>query len=220
MTIHKYPVRNSGFEDDKKCTYSRNVNDEKLENNVIRAKMKVFEYAYCNEFDYYVTLTLNKNKYDRYNLNVFIKDLGQFIRDYRKKHNVDVQYLLIPEKHEDGAWHMHGLIKGIPSDHLVNNENGYLDWLPYKNKFGYISISPVKNQEAVSKYITKYVSKDFGQAVTEKNRKLYYVTRGLRIADVIKKGTLSGKESIPFQDIYENEYVKTVMLTSIEGLSL
>lgn len=216
MTVQKYPVRNLGFEGGIKR--NRNINDEKLCNNLIRAKMKVFEYAMCNNFDYFVTLTLNGNKYNRYNLDKFIKDLGQFIRDYRKKYCVDIQYILIPERHQDEAWHMHGLMKGILEKHLRVNENGHKEWEAYTKKFGYMSIDNIRNKDAVSKYITKYISKsiDGGKGVTEKNKKLYYASRGLRTAEIIKRGMLSAVEVelIPWE--YENEYVKTVVLSHEE----
>ena len=215
LTVCKYPVKNFGFEEGG-IKQNRNINDNKLYNNLIRAKMKVFEYSMCNNFEYFVTLTLSPEKYDRYNLTKFIKDLGQFIRDYRKKNSVNIQYLLIPEQHENGAWHMHGLMKGIPEEHLVLNDNGYKDWKAYSEKFGYMSIDNIRNQEAVSKYITKYISKsiDVGKGVTEKNKKLYYASRGLKTAEIIKKGMLSAVEieSIPWQ--FENDYVKTVMLSN------
>ena len=63
----------------------RNINENKLENNLSRAKSKIFQYAMCNDFEYFVTLTLDSKKYDRYNLSKFIKDLGQMIRNNRKK---------------------------------------------------------------------------------------------------------------------------------------
>lgn len=184
--------------------------------------MKVFEYSMCNRFDYFVTLTLDKNKYDRYNLNKFIKDLGQFIRDYRKKYGVNIQYLLIPEQHQDGAWHMHGLIKGIPEEHLKLNSNGYKEWKAYTDKFGYMSIDNVRSQEAVSKYITKYISKtiSIGKGVTEKNKKLYYASRGLKTAIKVKEGSINELALINIPFDYENDYVKFKMLNGLEYLKL
>ena len=205
----KMPIRRKGVE--VKYSSDRNVNDKKLRNNVARARVRVFEYAICNEFDYFITLTINGEFLDRCDLGAYVKKLGQFIRDYRKQYGVDIQYLLVPEKHRDGAWHMHGLIKGIPQEHLSINENGYLDWKMYSNKFGYCSIDVIKNKEAVSKYITKYISKSFheGKGVTEKEKKLYYCSRGLKKPVTIQEGILTKDqmEKIPFQ--FENEYVKT-----------
>ena len=216
LTYCKMPIKRAGFEDKTNYKRSRDVNDEKLSNNVTRARAMVFEYALCNDFQYFVTLTLDKNMHDRYDLKGYIKRLGQFIRNYRRNYGADIQYLLIPERHKDGAWHMHGLFMGIPEEHLSVNKNGYLDWQAYSKRFGYISIDKIKNKEAVSKYITKYVTKSFDNVggVTEKESKLYYCSRGLKRAKIKKIGTLSvyQLEKIPFD--YENDYVKTVFFTS------
>ena len=91
-----------------------------------------------------------------------------------------------------------------------------MDWQAYSKRFGYISLDKIRNKEAVSKYITKYVSKSFDKVggVTEKESKLYYCSRGLKRAKIKKIGTLSGYqlEKIPFS--YENDYVKTMFFTS------
>ena len=216
LTYCKMPIKRAGFEDKTNYKRSRDVNDEKLSNNVTRARAMVFEYALCNDFQYFVTLTLDKNMHDRYDLKGYIKRLGQFIRNYRRNYGADIQYLLIPERHKDGAWHMHGLFMGIPEEHLSVNKNGYLDWQAYSKRFGYISIDKIKNKEAVSKYITKYVTKSFDNVggVTEKESKLYYCSRGLKRAKIKKIGTLSvyQLEKIPFD--YENDFVKTVFFKS------
>ena len=50
-------LRTSGVEDEsdknrlKRCT----VNDVKLANNITRAKNRIFEYAFCNPWDYFFT---------------------------------------------------------------------------------------------------------------------------------------------------------------------
>lgn len=219
LTYFNLPVKNKGFENSKNLKCGRNVNDEKLENHITRARSKIYEYSLCNEFDYFITLTLDPKKYNRYDLEKYIKDLGQFIRDQRKKYNADIQYLLIPEPHLDGAWHMHGLIKGINKNQLVENRNGYLDWKDYSRKFGYCSIDYVRCQEAVSKYITKYVSKALNADLKrDKEKKLYYCSRGLKKAYNVKKGTLGGDQLSRIHFNYENEYVKIKDLNGFEYL--
>ena len=214
----KMPIKNSGFEDDRKFEYKRDVNKEKLSNNIARARSKIFEYAICNEFEYFVTLTLNRDYLDRYDLKEYIKKLGQFIRDYRKKYKANVQYLLIPEKHIDGAWHMHGLLKGIPKEQLKINKHGYKDWEAYSKRFGYISIDDIRNQIAVSKYITKYISKSInnGGGVTEKESKLYYCSRGLKRPKKIKEGTLNTYQLINIYFEFENDYIRSITLNKEE----
>lgn len=203
LTVHKV-IRKKGVEMPVKHK-KNSVNTSKLENNISRAKTKIYEYAMCNDFDYFVTLTLDPKKIDRYDLNSYIKKLGKFLNNYNTNHNTKVQYVLIPEMHKDGAWHMHGLIKGILSKHLIKNDNGFLNWEHYSSRFGYISLSKIKNTSACAKYITKYINKDIDNTVKELGARTYYCSKGLKKAVEIKRGTLA-KE---FQFQFENEYIKT-----------
>lgn len=213
LDLMKNKVLRPGFEEEKDI-FKRprgTANPEKLDNNLTRVRTKIFEYALCNDFHYFVTLTLDPVKYDRYDLKKYIKDLGQFIRDYRKKYKCDIQYLLIPEQHKNGAWHMHGLIKGIPMEHLTLNENRFLDWSHYSDKFGYISLDIIKDVFRCAKYITKYVSKDLKHR--ELNSKAYYSSRGLKCAETMKKGSLLTVENLDVVGIgnlnfdFENDYI-------------
>lgn len=219
----KIPVKQKGIEKNfssSKCS----VNDEKLLNNLIRAKTKVREYALCNYFEYFATFTLDKDKYDRYNLPKFIKDLGQFIRDYRKKYKSNIQYLLIPEQHKDGAWHIHGLLMGIKEEHLISfdtipgvpgrlKNRGYYNFVLYEKKFGFNSLGKIKDTDKVANYITKYITKDFGKDI-ELNHKSYYCSRGLKKPVEVKRGLLLS----PIKYDYENEYVSITTLPTISNL--
>ena len=147
-----------------------------------RTKTKIFEYMYCNDFDYFLTLTLNPNKHNPQDLKSYISKLSRFLRYYRSQYNANIQYLLIPEQHKSGAWHMHGAIKNISKDKMIINNNGYLDWPDYQARFGFISLSPIKSKIAASRYITKYVTKTLLQ---NKNQKTYYCSRGLKTAEEV-----------------------------------
>lgn len=206
LTYHNLPVRQKGWEvSTGKVERITGVNKEKLTNNLSRAKAKVFEYSMCNRFDYFVTLTINQEKYNRYDLKTYYKDFGYFLKNYNRKYKTKVQYIFIPEQHEDGAWHMHGLIKGIPKEHLTINEHGYLDWFHYRDNFGYVSIDHIHNQDACSKYITKYVCKDLAKSIKDLGAHLFYNSKGLNKSIEIKKGSLSdNSETFDF----ECEYVK------------
>jgi hypothetical protein len=207
-------LRKKGFE--VELTERSAVNAKKLDNNISRARNKIFEYAYCNEWDYFVTLTIDKDKYDRSDLKTYYKDFSQFLRDCRKKYNSDIQYLFIPELHADGvSWHMHGFLKGLSSDALSINSNGYLDWFDYRKKFGYISMDKIRNTEACAKYITKYVSKKLSDCVTELNAKMYYCSRGLQEAEEIKRGFLKCELKNPD---FENDYCKIKWVSDVEEL--
>jgi len=220
LTLHRQ-LRQKGFEIEnysEKCS----VNDEKLDCNISRARSKIFEYAYCNSWENFINLTIDQKKYDRYNLKVYMKDLSIWLKNYNRRFKINIRYLFIPEQHKDGAWHMHGLIMGLPANHLTDFvpgvhpqkliDMGYKNWLPYSRKFGFVSVGNVKNHEACSKYITKYVTKDMATNNTTLNARLYYCSKGLEIAQMIEKGTMSAN-IVPD---YENDYVKVKWLDDLE----
>lgn len=208
LTLHSV-LRKKGFEISKKYQAKGSVNDEKLEENIIRARSKIFELAFCNPWELFITLTIDGSKYDRYNLKRYHRDLAQWLRDYNKKYSIKIKYLLIPEMHEDDAWHMHGFLMGLPIEHLEINDNGYLDWIAYKEKFGYCSIDRIRNHEAVAKYVTKYISKELADCVKELNAHMYYASQGLKRAVEIKRGMLLA-DSIPWD--FKNEWVSVIWL--------
>ena len=241
-TLNKYKlvtlknsIKVAGYEEEKNILYegneeekknNRNVNEEKLENSISRSKSKIYEYALCNNFEYFVTLTLDSKKMDRDNINNYIKKLGQYIRNIKKIRGEEIKYILIPERHKDGEnWHMHGLMKGLQDLRKYNiNENipkkmkdkikkyreenlNLYEWVGYSKKFGFNCVEPIRNKDACAKYITKYITKniDNDMGITEKNKKKYYASRGLKTSKNLKKGV------IPTRDIdydFENEYCK------------
>lgn len=217
--VYMKSVREGGWEDcmeDRKSNSSDDSRFEckgaKLANNLSRARSRIFELSSCNKWDWFITATLAPDKYDRSNLKKFRKDFSQFIRDQRKKYNVSIKYLLIPELHSDGEnWHMHGLLSGLSND-MVSDfpagspirllENGYRNWLDYSKKFGWVSLGFIKNHAAVSKYMTKYITKDLGSCVGELGAHLYYSSLGLEGSKEVYRGALT----LPIDWDYQNEY--------------
>lgn len=197
-------LRKKGFEVDTKPTERGTIHGYKLDASLIRTRSTIFELAYCNPWTLFITLTLNPKKWDRTDLKGYQKSLTRWIRYYNQKHGLEIKYLLVPELHDDGeSWHMHGFLMGLPESHLVENDNGFKDWLPYREKFGYMSLDSIRSHEGVSKYITKYVTKDMSKSVSEVNANMYYCSKGLNRKILIKKGTL--QHSVPWD--FKNDFV-------------
>jgi len=170
----------------------------KFESSLSRAKSQVHQYAICNEWDWFCTFTLDKTKKDRFDLKAFNRDLSLFLRHYRRK-CPGLQFLLIPEHHDDGAWHMHGLISGLSKEFLapfVGNtptmrklrRKGYLNWPDYQERFGFCSFGRIRSHGAVSAYITKYLNKSLSARIYEVGSHLYYASRGLKRAERVMFG--------------------------------
>lgn len=215
-------VRAKGVEVPKEKYISKgSVNDSKLSSNICRARSAVRELVLCNPFDLFVTVTIDSQKFDRYDLPKFRLAFAQWVRDYNKKHGLHIKYVFIPETHKDGAWHMHGFIMGLPismlqpftldmhlpeyiRNKLKQGETIY-NWFDYQEKFGFVDIELVRSRERAASYVTKYITKDLARSVTEVGAHLYYASQGLSRAELVKRGTPR------FDDLtadYENEYCK------------
>lgn len=73
----------------------------------------------------------------------------------------------------------------------------------------------IRNQEAVCKYITKYVNKDLADSIKDLNAHMYYCSQGLNGASEIKRGTLSD-HSIPFE--FENDHVMIKWISNPDSI--
>ncbi len=191
----------------RKYSEKGSVNTAKLDNNLSRAKSKVLDMALSNPWDYWCTFTIDKDKYDRYNLKAYYEDFSEFIHNYNRRTETPfkVRYLLIPERHQDGAWHMHGFIKGIRLNDLYINEHGHLAWRSYEKRFGFISMDKIRSQERTSFYSLKYMTKDASRNVSELGAHLYYCSKGLKRAKMLYKGS-----DVCFKGewAYEGDYCK------------
>lgn len=181
-----------------------NIKSIRFMSSIIRARSRVRELALCQQWEYFITLTLDENKQDRFDIAAYIKALGNWIQNYNKKYKCKLQYLIIPEQHKNGAWHAHGLLRGVAPDSLCKNEHGYLDLPYYRKRFGYISLGRVKSHERCASYITKYISKDV-QSTSEHMKKgahLFYASRGLQGKEILWVATTPQH----LQGGFKNEY--------------
>lgn len=208
-----------------------NVNEEKLENNISRARATIFELAMCNDWQYFVTLTLSPKKYDRYNLEKFRKDLSKFINNYNTHCKLNIKYMFVPEQHQDGAWHMHGFIKGLTEQEVepfkikfgqklpqyiidrITEGREVCNWIQFADKFGYTVLEAVRSKEAASMYVMKYISKNLAKSIKELGAHLYYCSKGLKRAEfVIKEERIRDA----FCPDYENDYLAVKRYHSLE----
>jgi hypothetical protein len=226
--ILKFVYYKYGFNQKKKVeNVNKNdisiINNEKLKNNISRAKSRIFELSMCNNFDYFCTFTQNKKLRNRFDLEAFRKDFSQFIRNKNKTREQKIYYLLIPEQHKNGAWHMHGLLSGLTENDLIKfKKSDYIpkriknmlekgkdvfNWKSYQSKFGYFTCTKIDNINACSKYLTKYITKDMASNNIKLNKHLFYASQGLKGKEVIVKNSFA---TCPVKSWdFENDYIKT-----------
>jgi hypothetical protein len=180
----------------------------------------------CNEFTHFCTFTQDEKKRDRFDLKEFRKDFAMLVRNLNRERadGAKIKYLLIPEQHKNGAWHMHGLLMGLTdndlrefslSEKLPEHIRKQLakgvkvyDWTRYRRAFGYFTCTEIQNQSACAKYTTKYISKDLQKTVRESGEHLFFASQGLKSRDVIIKQSFD-KCPVEKWD-FENDFIKVV----------
>lgn len=174
------------------CSFEEHF-DSVREVSVNRTKRKIYDYAKCNEWDYFVTFTFNKKLVDRYDFDLCSGKLSKWLNNLRRS-SPGLSYLIVPEQHKDGAWHFHGLVAGLDESEIVWSgryvvkrvcENGrkrfrMTDRKIYKigrYKLGWMTATAVEDKQRVVTYITKYVTKDMMKGLFGKKR--YWASRNL-----------------------------------------
>lgn len=206
-------------------SYINDTVGDKFVSSIIRAKNKVIEYALCNNFEYFVTFTINGDKFPRDDLKGYFSKFSQFIRNQRRLTGAEIKYLLIPELHKDGkSWHLHGLMSGLDFplgtfDSSLHPEKlcnkGYFRWLQYERAFGFCSLCPIDSLSAVSRYITKYITKDLGESLSRGDH-LYYASRGLKTSSLVAQGCVI---ELP-DDVFTNDWCSVKWVRDLDSIDL
>ena len=87
--------------------------------NMARAKSKVYDIAFANVWDYFFTATLDAERCDRYDPIALKRHLHGWLSNRVQRDGM--RYLGVPERHKDGALHLHFLIS---ADRLRLEDSG------------------------------------------------------------------------------------------------
>lgn len=169
-----------------------------------RTKTLVRDIVLCNDFDLFATFTFDPDKVNRYS---YSECWGKFQRwiHHQKERSPELKYLLVPEQHKDGAWHFHALIshfKGSLRDskHKTGTGRNIFNITSYRS--GFSTAVYIDNKEAVSHYVTKYITKDF---IKKFNQRRFTCSRNLiRPVKTINSPVLSFSLPLMKERIYES----------------
>jgi len=180
-----------------------------------RSKTSVTDYALCNEFSQFITLTFSPSKADSFDYDTCKKLVSKWINNQRR-HSPDLTYILVAEKHKSGRIHFHM---------IVNNFNGSLS--PATNQklgknygkllkkngkqiynldgwnYGFSTLSYIENKQATAHYLQKYLTKDFIEAF---NKKRFWTSRGLKKPTKEYNVQFDSRDYLPlFKEVYKTE---------------
>lgn len=147
-----------------------------------RTKTLIRDIVLCNNFEYFCTFTFDPKKVDRFNFGACYHKMSVWIHhqaDNSARLGKKFTYLVIPEQHKSGAWHFHALISQYSgtmkrSGHKSSTGRDVYNITSFRS--GFTTAVPIDNSDAVSEYVTKYITKDF---ITMFNQRRFFCSRGL-----------------------------------------
>ena len=116
-------------------TYTKREVLNSINKSLTRTKIAMNMLLEMNDFDWFCTLTFDKDKIDRTNDEAVFYAYKKYI-DNTKKQFPNLGYMCFPERHEDNCIHFHLLINGITAKQLglVNSGKVCCSWATLKNK--------------------------------------------------------------------------------------
>lgn len=215
--------------------YDKKVRDYDEEARV-RAFRRCVEYGLNNDWQYFVTITLDDKKVDIKNHDCIIKKVLQEFALIRKRYDSGFRYLLVPElSPKNNRLHFHGLVKfGKSLDQLKTDgeikylgynkrfKNRFYRYERFHKKFGASRLDEiVKDSPAIVYYIAAYLGKSNRKIDNRKIEKIgshyFYVSKGLKKASKITlnkiqtDNILAGVRGLPAT--YSNEFLQKFRLT-------
>lgn len=176
----------------KKPVLSDEAQEERTRKQIYAIRRRIKWYALSNDFRWFVTLTFDPEKIDSFDFEIAKKALLKWCRLMRDRYK-RFDYIIIPELHQSGAVHFHGLFGDMPANFvaathprtgkpLVRNDRqvyNLIDW-----EYGFSDCEQVESPERAASYITKYVTTALLTNKEMYNKKRYFNSQGLHKPDV------------------------------------
>lgn len=158
--------------------------------SVNRSKRNLYHIARSNEWDYFITLTFNREDSDASNYDEVSKKVRNWLNNIKKRASPDFKYLVVPELHKDGVnYHFHGLISNIGnldiSDSKKIDKSGKVIYNLPAWSWGFSTATKIESNDRVTNYLGKYITKDLMNRLKYKKR--YYASQNVNIAPIYEE---------------------------------
>lgn len=103
--------------------YTKENYEESLSRSKSRSKINIRDLLFANVWEWFFTLTFDKQVIDRHNQNLVQEAYEKYI-DNLKKQCPNMYYVSVPELHKDGATHFHMVVGGVTAEELKLADSG------------------------------------------------------------------------------------------------
>ena len=150
-------------------------NMHSIESSVNRSKNNLYRIARSNEWQYFITITFDRQKTDASDYRIVVNRMTKWLNNLNRHSDKKLKYLIVPEFHKDGInYHFHGLLANC--DGLELKDSGHVDKFGEKIynivnwNFGYTTAVRIRDNGKVTNYIGKYITKDLLNKTKYKRR--------------------------------------------------
>lgn len=197
----------------------RKAQDKDIERAIVRARNKVYDLVYENDFTHFYTLTFNQNKYNSKEAKEILEKTQNFL--HHAVERKDLKYVLTAERHKNGGIHLHlvancpfqlvdsdtRMVKGyskplklstikkknIPQEDILKNVYNVPEW-----QYGFTTAIEINGDPAaLAQYLTKYITKDIHKIFG----KYYWSSKNL-----IRSPKVTYTNTPDYQEINSPEY--------------
>ncbi len=144
-----------------------------------RSKQMIYGIARANLWDYFLTLTFDRNLVDSSDYKLVVQKAQKWLDNIRQRTSPNMKYLIVPELHADlEHWHLHGLLADCPELTLTDSghksKSGLIIYNLQNWKYGFSTVTKVTHNHKVSAYISKYITKELADCT--KGRQRYWAS--------------------------------------------
>lgn len=195
--------------------------EDSIRSSVGRTKRSIVYLSRSNNWDWFVTFTLSPDKVDRYDYIECSKKVRKFLNNLRRS-VPDMVYLLVPELHQDGAWHFHGLMSGIDSLDMpasgVTDVSGRMIYNMSAYNLGWSTCSRVGDSDKTSNYVMKYITKDLCECTPGRQR--YWCSNNINRAKVYEACVWGDELKALLDKLYNNMTWKKKVLGEFHDVEI
>lgn len=222
------PLKKKGRVAEKEIDFTDCIPDDEILQNrqldnerrsVTRTKQAIFDVAHNNPWEYFLTVTFDSAKVDRYNYEEVRKKYIKLLSNLKQRKCPNMEYIFVPEQHKDGAIHFHGLIHS--ADGLTLVDSGKRD---RKNRviynapdfsLGFNTITKIGDPSKAGTYISKYITKDTNELTGKK----YWISKGLNQVEIEKMLVSDEMKNELEQQLINNVDFAGIRISKIETSS-
>lgn len=158
----------------------KKVIEDPFDSSIRRTKRNILDLVLCNDFDLFVTFTFDPAKVNRYDITAVYLKMTTWL--YNQQRNApDFKYLIVPERHKDGALHFHAVMSHAPfklkKTNVIQDSRRVFNVSSFYWGFTNATHLDVEDKLKTANYISKYITKDM---ITTKNRRRYWASRNLQ----------------------------------------